>query len=200
MDIYLVRHGQTDGNVAMRHQHHDIGLNEVGKIQASSVADTLKKLDPTHLITSTNKRAIETSMYIAAVTDLIPDTHPAFEELKRPTFLVGKRLYEIVSLKFVWGWFFDLKTPIMHDGESYKDFRERIIAARTHLSTLPDSSRVVIVSHSIFINFFLEHLNNDGHMGIRRAAVRFLSIFKLKNAGVTHLKYKDGKWRIVERF
>lgn len=200
MDVYFVRHGQTDGNVAQRHQHPDIGLNELGKLQASRVAKIVKRLRPTHLITSTNKRALETATQIGLAADLIPETYPAFEELKRPMFLVGKRFHDRETLLFIWGWFFGLKTASMHDGESYADFRGRIIAARTHLENLPSSSRAVVVSHAVFINFFLEHMNRDDHMGLRRAAWRIIAIFRIKNTAVTHLQYRDGRWRIVERF
>ena len=74
MDIYFVRHGQTDGNVAGRHQHPDITLNELGKLQVARVAKLLKGMKPTHLITSTNKRAMETAMVIGREGDLIPET------------------------------------------------------------------------------------------------------------------------------
>lgn len=200
MDIYLVRHGQTDGNVARRHQHPDISLNETGQLQATQVAALIRRLRPTHLITSTNKRAMETATHIGLSTDLIPETYPYFEELRRPAFLIGKRFYERETLRYVWGWFFGLKDASMHDGESYDDFRHRIIEARTHVTRLPAHSRVVIVSHAVFINFFLEHLNRDEHMGLRRAIWRFLAVFRLKNTAVTHLRYEAGKWCIVGRF
>ena len=38
MDVYLVRHGQTDGNVGHRHQHPNTDLNEHGLVQAAAVA------------------------------------------------------------------------------------------------------------------------------------------------------------------
>ncbi len=200
MDVYFVRHGQTDGNVAQRHQHPDIGLNENGQRQASQVAKVIRRLRPTHLISSTHKRALETATHIGLVTDLIPETYPAFEELKRPAFFIGKRFYDKETLKYVWGWFFGLKSASMHDGESYDDFRRRIISARTHLENLAPSAKVVVVSHAVFINFFLEHMNRDHHMGLRRAAWRIIAIFRIKNTAITHLQYRDGRWRVVGRF
>lgn len=200
MDIYLVRHGQTDGNLAKRHQHPDISLNEMGKLQAARVAKMIRRLKPTHLITSTNKRAMETALQIGLSTDLIPETYPYFEELRRPNFLIGKRFYERDTLRYVWGWFFGLQDASMHDGESYNNFRSRIIEARTHLARLPQQSRVVVVSHAVFINFFLEHLERDEPMGLRRAAWRFVAVFRLKNTAITHVRYEAGRWRIVERF
>jgi alpha-ribazole phosphatase len=200
MDIYFIRHGQTDGNVARRHQHPDIDLNEMGKLQVARTAKLVKRLRPTHLITSTSKRAVETAQAIGLATDLIPETYPAFEELKRPTFLIGKRFHDSDSLKYIWGWFFGVKAAPMHDGESYADFLGRIIQAREIIRQLPENSRVAVVSHAVFINFFLEHMNRPERMGLTRATRRFIKLFTLKNASVTHVRYHDGRFIIVDRF
>ena len=200
MDIYFVRHGQTDGNVAGRHQHPDITLNELGKLQVARVAKLLKGMKPTHLITSTNKRAMETAMVIGRECDLIPETYPKFEEMHRPDFLVVKRFLEWEAFKYVVGWLFGVKAASMHDGESYSDFLARILAAKHQLEALPQNSKVVIVSHTVFINFFLEHMNRTEKMGVFRATIRFFAILRLKNTAVTHVTVKDGHWRIKERF
>ncbi len=200
MDIYFVRHGQTDGNVAGRHQHPDITLNELGKLQVARVAKLIKSVRPTHLITSTNKRAMETAMVIGRECDLIPETYPNFEEMHRPDFLIGKRFLEWEAFKYVVGWLFGVKAASMHDGESYSDFLARILAAKHQLEALPQNSKVVIVSHTVFINFFLEHMNREQKMGVFRATLRFLAILRLKNTAVTHVVVKGKVWRIKERF
>ncbi len=200
MDIYFVRHGQTDGNLAGRHQHPDISLNETGKLQVAKVAKLFKTVKPTHLITSTNKRALETAMVIGRECDLIPETYPNFEEMRRPEFLIGKRFFEWEALKYIWGWLFGVTTSSMHDGESYPDFLRRILAAKKQLTALPSNSRVVIVSHTAFINFFLEHMKREAPMGVIRATIRFLAILRLKNTAVTKVVFQDNNWRIVDRF
>jgi len=197
MDIYFVRHGQTDGNLARRHQHPDIELNETGKLQALQVAKTIKRLRPTHLITSTNKRAVETAKVIGAACDIIPETYPAFEELKRPLYLVGNRFGDPQTVSYMWGWFFGVQAASMHDGESYTDFLNRLQLARTYLSQLPDTSRVVVVSHAVFINFFLEHMRRPTRMGITRAAILFYKILRLKNTAVIHVRHEAGKWELI---
>ena len=202
MDIYFVRHGQTDGNVAKRHQHPHIELNEIGKVQVERTARLLKSVKATHLITSTNKRAVETARTIGLTIDLIPETHPAFEELKRPDFLIGKRFQDKDTIYYLWGWFFGLKAASMHDGESYTDLLRRLTLARTHLASLPKRGRVVVVSHAVFINFFLAHMNNGERMGLRRAAVCLFNILTIRNASIIHLRYEPDRtpqWRVIER-
>jgi probable phosphoglycerate mutase len=199
MDIYFVRHGQTDGNVGTRHQHPDTELNEVGKRQAAEAAPVVAALEPTHIITSTNIRALETARHIAEHTDIIPITSSTFEELRRPEYLIGERFYAWRSLRYVLVWFFRLHREIAHDGETYDALRARIAKAQTEILTLPDSARVVVVSHSVFINFFIEHMNNPRPMRPWRSFYRFYRLLRTRNTSVTHVTYTADKkphWRL----
>ena len=190
MEVYLVRHGQTDGNVGRRHQHTSTKLNEAGKAQATAVAEIIRTINPTHLITSTNVRAIETARRIAETTDLIPETYPAFEELHQPRSMVGERLTGLHALSYMGLWFLGSRTASMHDGETYAAFVSRLARARTHLEELPPHARVVIVSHSVFINFFVEHMVRPKRMGLIRAVGCLFRILTLKNSSITHTRYK----------
>jgi broad specificity phosphatase PhoE len=201
MDVYFVRHGETDGNVAKRHQHQDTELNEVGLVQAQKIASEIYKLKPTHFITSTQLRAVQTTKIIVSkCVDLVPETHNAFEELKRPDWLVGNKYFGLTTVWYVWRWFYGFK--IKGEGESYDDLLKRVIEARKYLESLPDDARVVVVSHAVFINIFLEHLHNDQRMNLWRALKRLLAILIMKNVEMIHLEYSDSKyvkkWRLVD--
>lgn len=68
--IYLIRHGQTDWNVAGKIQGHaDIPLNATGKAQAQKVAQHLKKKQASlaALYSSDLQRAHQTAQEIAAI-------------------------------------------------------------------------------------------------------------------------------------
>ncbi len=184
----MVRHGETDGNVALRHQHQDTTLNEVGRKQIEEIADEILRFKPTHIICSTNLRAVQTAKIIAERCGLIPETDPNFEEIRRPHWMIGGRYVSLVTAWYVWRWFFNLR--IKGEGENYADFLKRIIEARRHLEGLPDDSRVVVVSHAVFINIFIEHLCNDKQMKIGRAVKRFMKILTMKNACVIHLRHR----------
>ena len=67
MKIYLIRHGQTDWNLAGRIQgSHDISLNETGKRQAEYLARGMKKRPVVQIFSSKKKRAMETANAIGA--------------------------------------------------------------------------------------------------------------------------------------
>jgi probable phosphoglycerate mutase len=63
--IYLVRHGQTDWNKLKKLQGQtDIPLNEVGKQEALSVANSLNNIPLEQIISSDLSRAVETAKII----------------------------------------------------------------------------------------------------------------------------------------
>lgn len=187
MDVYFVRHGETDGNVARRHQHPDTPLNERGRKQVELAAKELHNLKPTHIISSTQFRAVESTKIIASYCEgIIPDTHPAFEELERPDWLVGSRYTGLTTAWYVFKWFFGFKGE---EGETYLEFIARIKEARTYLESLPLDARVVVVSHAVFTNLFIEHLCSDKPMSFLRAARRFWLILRIRNATILHINF-----------
>lgn len=66
MEIYLVRHGQTDWNKVGKIQGHaDIPLNDTGREQAARVAEILTEKTIDEIYCSSMKRAVETASIIA---------------------------------------------------------------------------------------------------------------------------------------
>ena len=71
MEIYVVRHGQTDYNIKHVFQGHiDIPLNETGKKQAQEIALRFKDIDIDMILVSPLQRTIQTAEYISQVTDI----------------------------------------------------------------------------------------------------------------------------------
>lgn len=69
--LVLLRHGQTDYNVAGRMQGHlDSMLTETGVEQAIAVAPEIARLVPDRLISSDLRRAVDTADHVAAACGL----------------------------------------------------------------------------------------------------------------------------------
>lgn len=189
MEIYLVRHGQTSGNLARRHQSEKTPITELGVQQATEAAAFLKTQRPTHLISSVMIRALETARIIGLELELIPETSFLFTEVGRPARMNGFHLKSIYSLWFYTRWYFGLTDFAKEGGETYKMVRDRLKAARDHLASYPSDSKIVVVSHSVLIVFFLAHLCQEGRMNPFQALYRFLKILKIKNGSVTKVVF-----------
>ena len=65
--IYLVRHGETQGNIDDKAQGHlDVPLTETGKLQAKAVAERLSDIEFDAVYSSDLKRAVDTAKAITA--------------------------------------------------------------------------------------------------------------------------------------
>lgn len=65
MNLYVVRHGQTDWNIYNKIQGlTDISLNEVGHEQAEQTAKIFKNIDIEFIISSPLERALDTAKHI----------------------------------------------------------------------------------------------------------------------------------------
>lgn len=191
MEILLVRHGETDGNLSHRHQVNHMPLNQNGKQQAKLVAEELAKRKPTHLLTSPLNRALETARVIGDACDLIPETLPQLIELQRPKYLNGNFHYSIDSLRYYFDWYFGRSTSYIGDGESYEQIRRRIAEAGNVLATYPPDSLLVVVSHSVFINLFLLHICNENKLSLWQAGQAVFKILRMPNTDITPIWFNE---------
>lgn len=191
MEVFLVRHGQTMGNVAKRHQSDHTPLSKAGEEQAIAVAKKIKELKPTHLISSHFIRAIETARPVSEATGLDMIIHREFAELGRPNYLKGKKHINPRSLIYYFFWFLGFEKKSLA-GESYREVRERIEAAKKVVDSYSDDARVVIITHSVFINLFLNHMCRPKPLSTLEAFKFISSSLKIHNTKIIHLTYKKG--------
>lgn len=199
MEVYLIRHGETGGNVAHRHQAENTPLTFAGVKQAKAIAQKVKDLEPTHLLTSPLVRSVETAREIGDVCNLIPETSADFVELKRPQHMYGHYHTSLRSMWFYAKWFYGFTK----EGESYDDIRQRIQNAKNHFKNYPEDARVAVVSHSVFINLFLAHLCHDKKINFLGAVNAFINILRMGNTEFVPLIFDPeahpdtcGWWRV----
>jgi broad specificity phosphatase PhoE len=89
--LFLTRHGETDWNVEGRWQGHtDVPLNEKGRAQARSVAEALRGVGLSGLVSSDLSRARETAEIVGAALGL--DVAYVDADLRERTFGVFEGL------------------------------------------------------------------------------------------------------------
>lgn len=205
MEIYFVRHGETEYNRKHVHQPDDAPLSALGRQQAERVRDAVLALKPTHFITSTHSRAVETASIINEAGEYELEYNELFRELERPEHIQGKKHFGLRSLIYIAQWFSGLRDSYWkkRGGESHKAFVERLRAAQAYLESLPEDATVVVVSHSVFINFFVEHVCRERLLSTKEAFKLLMKITKLENTEITHVSYNpdfgDGvcKWSVL---
>ncbi|MED1533272.1 histidine phosphatase family protein [Bacillus altitudinis] len=176
--ICLVRHGETDWNVAKRIQGRtDIPLNDTGKWQAEQTGLYLKDAHWDVVISSPLSRAKETA-------------HLILQHVHAPLVIMDdfiERDYgdaEGMSFEERQKLFPNKQYPNMEPLSALQDrMLEGIEKVR---ATYPDQ-RVLIVAHGAAIHALLTSLA-DEHMGIKDT--------RLENACLNYVEWTDGEWKV----
>lgn len=156
--LYLVRHGETDGNVQQWYQGStDVPLNEKGRGQARCLSRFWQDVHIDGIYSSTLSRAKETADIIAEPHHLkvVPDAalrEVSFGEWESHTYreIAEKWPGEIEAFYASGG------TMRARGGESFQDVTDRIVPrTKEILSQHHDGDTVVIVSHGASIRCLL---------------------------------------------
>lgn len=185
--IYIVRHGQSLGNLKGGFAGHtDYPLSDLGKKQARMTADYLKDEHIDAVLSSALTRAKETAEPIAADRGLtvIPRT-----DLMEMNFgdWEGMPLDE-VEAKYpgsITGWKTEMFKTVCPGGESMVECYDRAVHALHAAAEEYKDRDICIVSHGALIKCMLCHLHGWEIIDIHRAAWA-------DNASVTKLEYKNG--------
>lgn len=153
MQLILVRHGQSQGNIEARIQGSNDPLTDLGRAQAGAAGTALAgRGDITHLYASSLDRAFETASIIGEAIGLAPVRVPGLAEINAGT-AAGLLWAEWVVQEPEMAARIEAREGLLTDrwegGESGQEFANRVFAAydeivNRHLGT---ADVVVAVSH-----------------------------------------------------
>lgn len=156
LTLHLVRHGETPGNAERRYQKPEVPLSDLGRAQATAVAETLaaSATSATLILASDYARTRETADIIAARLAL-----PIVEEplLRERNFGVARgRLYAEFDEETRASW----RSPHVRieGGESWADVFVRVEALLGRLRRSPPAAEMVLVTHGGTMSVMLQHL------------------------------------------
>lgn len=209
MDVYFVRHGETVCNREHIHQPPSSPLSDLGRDQALTAGEFLRKMNVDHIITSDYVRAQETARIIGSILGIRPIDNSLFHEVRRPAKLYGKSHFHPLTIWYVlksifhrrdFHWWYD-------DAENFRDIRDRVKDALLFLMTLKKNHRsVVVVSHTIFINLLVAYMCKNRVLDLRDLLPALLHVKRLKNGEVVHIQFSEElndcgcTWRLLEDF
>ena len=188
LQVYLVRHGETQWNAERRIQgQSDSPLTAKGEEQARQVAERARNLGITHVITSDLGRTQQTARIIAdsCGCDIILD--PRLRELDMGV-LEKRHVDSLTDEEESWRRALvngteDGRIP---DGESMLELSVRMHQALAACLELPEGSRPLLVSHGIALGCLVSTI-----LGLPAWAERRL---RLRNCSLSRIDYQESPW------
>ncbi|MCP5096041.1 MAG: histidine phosphatase family protein [Chloroflexi bacterium] len=145
--LLLIRHGQTDWNVAGRWQGHaDIPLNETGKAQANALAERLADWPIKAIYSSDLMRCVQTATAVSNTTGITPIYNPIWRERDVGEF--SGFTSQQVREKFPEVWK-NAKRGMVDppNGEAFLDLRKRSMAAFEETIAQHNGDMIAVFSH-----------------------------------------------------
>ena len=182
MKLYIIRHGQTDWNIAKKIQgRQDIPLNERGRYQAGCLKKAMENRPVTAVFTSPQIRAMETAKAVALssgsavipVKDLMEINYGSWEGKTEEELLQEDRaLYE--------AWWSHPAETAPPGGESISQVNERCQKAWKEIKPQLTGD-AAIVAHGGLLAHFMEQLLGNESVAASTVA---------HNASITTIEYE----------
>lgn len=189
MKLYIIRHGQTDWNIAKKIQgRQDIPLNERGRYQAGCLKKAMENRPVTAVFTSPQIRAMETAKAVALssgsavipVKDLMEINYGSWEGKTEEELLQEDRaLYE--------AWWSHPAETAPPGGESISQVNERCQKAWKEIEPQLTGD-AAIVAHGGLLAHFMEQL-----LGSESVAASTVA----HNASITTIEYEPETERFM---
>lgn len=159
--LYLVRHGQTPCSVRgnMCGGACDASLNESGQAMALALAQGLASLRPDAVVTSPQKRAIQTATPLAHALGQTPDELYELSELHYGSWdnLTPEEIGARDPEAFL-AWLRDPAALAPPGGETVRVLEQRLQSGLATLHARYAKGRVLVVSHKTTLRVLLAHL------------------------------------------
>lgn len=201
MKLYLVRHGESEGNRLNIHQLNTTPLSDIGLDQAKLVGHRFKKIQVEALLASPAQRAQQTAQEISKTTGLKVETMEELNERKVPSQLLGLSVNDPGGVKI------KKQIEAHQDEPNWKYSDEETLpelAARAELALQLISQRpeenIAAVSHSFFIRaLLLAVLFKDFEMSVGQMNELMWAALTHSNTGITVLEFDRDKelWKLV---
>jgi broad specificity phosphatase PhoE len=177
--IYLVRHGETDDNVAGVPQgHRDVPINDRGRAQVRAVVAWFQHRPLDAVRSSPLRRALDLAEPLAAAHALQVQADPRLVEFDQGQ-LDGLPIEQIRTRfpDFIEQWLEGDPTNLrMPGGETYAEVQARMVEAIEDAATAHPNAAVALVSHNLAIKAALCHAMGAPLAGFRHLRTDLASV------------------------
>ncbi len=200
--IYLVRHGESEGNIGDLRQGSITPLSESGEAQAQMLTKRFENVNIDKIISSPQVRAKHTAETIDALLNKGIEFSELLIERKRPSSLVGKPKKDpnvLLVDNQIKEHFHDLEWH-HSDEENFTDLKNRVIDLFEYIEGQKEES-ILLVTHGVLMRMIVAYVV----MGEKLTSYEYWDFFvtlEVDNASISVLKqskFEDEKprWNIV---
>ena len=188
MRLFLLRHAQSEGNKRGIFQGTiDLPLSEEGIEQAKRAGEFLKRFEFDLVLSSPQRRALETAQIVAKTLNLPLGVDPRLREISYG-ILEGKLHSEVESWEDYQRW---LEDPLKHPLEGVDDLRELLKRLENFVEDRYGGERnILAVTHGGVIRAFLCLVGGFGLNHMWRFSVGNVSLSMVEIKGTKPLKGK----------
>ena len=199
MNIYFVRHGESEGNLNKFHQGENVPLSKTGELQAKLVAKRFKNIRINVIYASPYLRTKQTAKFIAKELGQPLEYWEQLKELKRPSELAGlkysdpkaseiKKIIRENQIKADWKF---------SDDESFNDLLVRAKQIEKHLIDHHKDENVLCVSHVQIMVMIILHIILQDKL-TPEVFCQFFDHCSQNNTGITLLEYTESfGWNLI---
>lgn len=197
MKVYLVRHGETEGNASNRYQTPHTPLSTIGLFQADHIANRFKTIHIDAILSSTMKRAKQTAEKISKEKNLKIEYKDILRERKTPSDIQGERKDNPKVKKVERLQLESENKPDWHysDEENAHDLIKRSRQIITMLE-MRKEKELLVVSHGEMIRFIVLTMMFQETMKPERWRTH-REFFTVSNTGVTLCEREKNRWKMI---
>lgn len=185
MELYLVRHGQTQANLdGVYCGSSDLALTSLGEQQAKAVATQLASLSFDAVYTSRLQRTQQTARHIlGADAEFVP--HAGLDEMAFGEWELRhhRELQEKDAENYA-AWCADWQRTVPPGGEGFRDFSARVHHALAEIQQRHATQRVLIVAHQGVLSLICTQL--------LQLEARAMWHFRIEQGCHSRIDYRDG--------
>lgn len=189
--IYLVRHGESDGNASGVYQNADTPLTKKGRVQAEFIAGRCEKFSIDFIVSSSMKRAVETAEIVNKKLNKPLKISDLFVERRRPKAQIGlhKDSPEALAIDKALIENFTKLGARFSDEENFEDLKKRAGQALEFLKNQKEEN-ILVVTHGLFLRMIMARVVFDDKL-TGEDCNRIIRKFHTANTGLTVLGYDE---------
>lgn len=200
MTLYIVRHGESEGNAGRFHQHDGTPLTPLGISQAQQVGKRLQHVNLSRIISSPTKRTRQTTAEIVALNPAPVTFDPRLKEITRPSKIHEVPHTDLYAKKVIRQINAHVLDPNWHhsDEDNTFDFLKRVSEGFHDLEQYYSEENITVVAHGDVLRAILGLVlfGSDFSLDLYERFVHKRVI--TTNTGITLLKFTpEEKWQLV---